>query len=89
MDDGAQKWIGKSLGARLCTDDFTFQEVKNLATLLYDKYRINTSIQRKGKGLRIYIKSGSYKVLCKLIIPHLLPSMEYKFPRPNTSSVVL
>ncbi len=60
-----------------------------LASLLYDRYGINTSTQIKGKGLRIYIKSGSYEVLCKLILPHLLPSMEYKFPRPKTASVLI
>ena len=89
MDDGAQEWIGKSLGARLCTDNFTLQEVKNLETLLYNKYGINTSTRRKGKGSRIYIKSGFYEILRRLILPHLLPSMESKFPRPKTSSVVL
>ena len=87
IDDGAQKWIGKSLGTRLCLDNFTFQEVKDLATLLYDKYGIATSTQRKGKGLRIYIRSGSYEILCRLVLPQLLPSMQYKFPRPETLSV--
>lgn len=86
MDDGAQKWIGKSLGARLCTDNFTHQEVRNLAAILHTKYGIATSTQRKGKGLRIYIKSASYEILCRLTLPQLLPSMEYKFPRPKTLS---
>ncbi len=85
MDDGAQKWIGKSLGVRLCTDNFTFQEVRNLAILLHNKYGVVTSTQRKGKGLRIYIGSASFEILCRLILPQLLPSMEYKFPRPKTS----
>jgi hypothetical protein len=89
MDDGAQKWIGKSLGVRLCADKFTFQEVRDLATLLHTKYGMATSTQKKGEGLRIYVKTSSYDILCTLVLPHLLPSMEYKFPRPKTASVLI
>ena len=30
MDDGAQKWKGKSRGVRFCTDNFTFQHRERL-----------------------------------------------------------
>lgn len=83
MDDGAQKWKGKSLGVRLCTDGFAHHEVRRVADLLAAKYGLKTSLQKKGKGLRIYLSSNSYEELRRLISPYLLPSMLYKFPTPS------
>ena len=80
MDDGAQKWRGRSLGVRLCTDGFGSNEVRKLATILSTKYELKTSLQAKGSGLRIYISSISYGNLRHVIYPYLLPSMLYKFP---------
>ena len=82
MDDGAQKWKGRSLGVRLCTDSFTDKEVKDLAKLLTDKYHLITSTEKKGKGLRIYISSHSYERLRLVIYNYLVPCMVYKFPTP-------
>lgn len=80
MDDGAQKWKGRSLGVRLCTDGFVPDEVRKLAAILARKYDLKTSLQAKGNGLRIYISSLSYGNLRRVIYPYLLPSMLYKFP---------
>nr|AFA35831.1 putative LAGLIDADG homing endonuclease [Pseudococcomyxa simplex] len=80
MDDGAQKWKGRSLGVVLCTDGFGSDEVYKLAAILTTKYNLKTSVQVKGNGLRLYISTTSYSNLKRLIYPHLLPSMLYKFP---------
>ena len=80
MDDGAQKWKGRSLAVRLCTDGFRPDEVSKLAAILATKYDLKTSLQAKGHGLRIYISSDSYDNLRRVIYPHLLPSMLHKFP---------
>ncbi len=47
MDDGAQKWKGKSLGVRFCTDNFLRKDVELLAHLLCKKYYLKTSLQKK------------------------------------------
>lgn len=80
MDDGAQKWKGKSLGVRFCTDGFTFSDTDRLLKVLRDKYLLKTSIQKKGDFSRIYVSSHSFVVLKNLIYVFLIPSMIYKFP---------
>ena len=40
MDDGAQKWKGRSKGIRFCTDNFSHSECKLLAELLKKKIPI-------------------------------------------------
>lgn len=80
MDDGAQKWKGKSLGVRFCTDSFTLSEVDRLILVLKQKYLLKTTIQKKDKGFRIYVSSYSYPVLKDLIFSFLIESMTYKWP---------
>ena len=84
MDDGAEKWKGRSLGVRFCTDNFVYQDVVRLAQVLQNKYPLKTSLQKKGKGWRIYVSSSSYTALGALVLPYLVPSMLYKFPVPVT-----
>lgn len=84
MDDGAEKWKGRSLGVRFCTDSFVYQDVVRLAQVLQDRYPLKTSLQKKGKGWRIYVSSSSYTALGTLVLPYLVPSMLYKFPVPVT-----
>lgn len=80
MDDGAQKWKGKSLGMRFCTDNFTEKDVKSLAHVLHEKYNLKTSIEKKDKASRISISSYSYDIVKNLIFPYFIESMVYKFP---------
>lgn len=84
MDDGAQKWKGKSLGVRFCTDNFLYKDVELLARLLNEKYFLKTSLQKKDSGWRIYISSYSYEILEKLIRSYFVSSMLYKFPEKVT-----
>ena len=80
MDDGAQKWKGRSKGVRFCTDNFSHMECKWLAAALQAKYGLQTTLQKKGDGYRICISSHSYKELREVVFPFLIPSMIYKFP---------
>ena len=80
MDDGAHKWKGKSLAVRFCTDNFTKSDVKRLANLLQNRYKLKTSLQKKDSHHRIYISSYSYPVLRTLIYSFFIESMLYKFP---------
>ena len=80
MDDGAQKWKGKSLGVRFCTDTFTHQEVILLKNVLHDKFGLKTSVEKKQQVWRIYISSSSYDLLKSLIFSYFTESMLYKFP---------
>ena len=83
MDDGAEKWKGKSLGVCFCTDNFENKEVFQLGQVLQKKLNLKTSLQRKGKGYRLYITTSSYTTLRDAILPYLVPSMLYKFPFPK------
>ena len=80
MDYGAQKWKGKSRGVRFCTDSFQHREVQLLAQTLEERYGLETSLEKKGKFKRIYVKAKSYEILKGLIWGFLIPSMHYKFP---------
>jgi recombination protein RecA len=82
MDDGSQKWKGRSSGVRFCTDCFTHQEVKRLAAVLTTLYGVKTSTFFQRKTLRIYISGRGKNAITfgKLLIPFIHPSMMYKIP---------
>ena len=80
MDDGAQKWKGRSKGVRFCTDNFSHTECKWLVSALEKRYGLQTTLQKKGQRYRIYISSHSYIKLREIVFSFLLPSMVYKFP---------
>ena len=84
MDDGAEKWKGKSLKVRFCTDNFENKEVLRLGQVLQEEYTLKTSLQKKGKGWRLYISTSSYSTLGKVVFPYIVPSMLYKFSLPVT-----
>ena len=79
MDNGAQKWKGRSLGVRFCTENFTSSEIERLCKVLRETYLLKISSQKKGRK-RIYVFSDSYIPLKDLIFAFLIPSMIYKFP---------
>ena len=80
MDDGAQKWKGKTKAVRFCTDGFLHSDVKVLADLLAKTYKLETSLEKKGKHRRVYVSAKSHSLLKELIYEFLIPSMYYKFP---------
>ena len=81
MDDGAQKWKGKSLAMRFCTDNFTKSDVQLLGNVFKQKFKLKTSLQKQRDGWRIYISSYSYQIIKDLIFDDVELSMRYKFPQ--------
>lgn len=80
MDDGALKWQGHSNAVRLCTDAFSHSEVNLLKEALQENFQLKCSLQNKNNISRLSILEESYSKLRDLVLPHLLPSMYYKFP---------
>ena len=86
MDDGAEKWKGKSLGVRLCTDNFENREAFRLGQVLQKEFNLKTSLHLLGteKGWPLYISSSWYTTLRNVVLFYLVPSMLYKFPVPRS-----
>jgi hypothetical protein len=81
MDDGSSKWKDKILAIRFCTDCFSELEVNLLINILKIKFDLNvTKTINKDNKWRLYTGTENYDKIKKLIYPHLLPSILYKFP---------
>jgi len=77
MDDGC---IIPNRGVRLCTNSFTYEEVKFLADLLKDKFDLKTKVHSGGivNSHTIYISKKSLTDLIQIVKPFMVPSMLYK-----------
>lgn len=77
MNDGGIS--GK--GLKIATNNFTYDEIKILNSLLFDKYKIKSSIHKTGKDnqYNLYILSESMSILTKIVKPYIISSMKYKF----------
>jgi hypothetical protein len=78
MDDGMYVKRG---GITICTDNFSYDEVLLLKSVLSGKYNLQTTIHNKNpeKGYyRIYISGKSLPALRELVSEHMHPSMLYK-----------
>ena len=75
MQDGSR---GTSKGLYLCTDSFTYADVKRLSQYLIDKYDFKCSIHKSGKNYRIYILAKSVEKIKILILPFMHCTMTYK-----------
>lgn len=98
MDDGALKWRGHSNAMRVCTENFTIEEVARLQAVLLGLYGIRTTTTRKvlANGEvrhRIAIPERSSAAFRELIKPHLVNCMRYKVSDGNrgdlSSSLVI
>ena len=76
MDDGYKRNDCNAL--RISTDCFNIKEQRLLQECLKKNFKIRTNIHKKGKFWNIYIPSQEAKKFCRIIKPHILPSMEYK-----------
>jgi hypothetical protein len=83
MDDGSLKWKGKSNAVRFCTDSYSEEGVTRLQDVLFERFHIETTIQRKNGKPRIATIERSYQNLAEVVLPYLHPSMYYKFPDGN------
>jgi hypothetical protein len=78
QDDG---YLNKDRGFfYFCTDNFTFEDVKYLSSLLNTKFDLNTTLHKRGKEeqYRIYVPKSKVNDLIKLIGPHIHSSMQHK-----------
>lgn len=75
MQDGSR---GTSKGLYICTDNFSYVDVKRLSLYLKDKYGIRTSVHKAGKNYRVYILAKSVNTVENLVLPFFHKSMLYK-----------
>jgi hypothetical protein len=77
MDDGGK--VGS--GLKLCTNNFTLNEINYLKNIIYKLYNINCSIHKTGaiNQYNLYITSKDMPTLVNIVKPYIIPSMKYKF----------
>lgn len=83
QDDGCLKWKGKSNAMRICTENFTVEEVQLIQNSLFELYNIKTGRNKKtlkdgSVRYRIAIPEASSTAYRKLIQPYLVNCMKYK-----------
>jgi hypothetical protein len=83
MDDGC--WTGN--GVRIATNCFKLDEVKLLANMLVKLYGLNYTIQNIEGHYSIYITKDSIPKLKDLVLPYIIPSMQYKLAIKNNKQV--
>lgn len=76
MDDGSK--INNTV--RIATNCFTFEEIKFISTVLFNKYNLKSHPQSAGKnkGNILYFSSSSMGEFSNIVKPYMLPSMYYK-----------
>lgn len=75
MDDGYKKVNSFTL----CTNSFTFKEVKELQKILKHNFDLNTTIHKSNLGHPlIYIGSKDFKKFKEIVSPYICKSMQYK-----------
>jgi len=79
MDDGSLKWKNRSKAVRICTDNFSKQEVIRLIEILNTKFQLNASIFKQRSRFRIYIPNQKGE-FTRLIRPYIVDSLLYKVP---------
>lgn len=68
-----------SSGFGICTDSFSIKDVVKLLNVLIIKYNFNCVLHNDRGRYRIYINKSSMPQLIKIVLPHMIPSMMYKF----------
>lgn len=79
MDDGS-RGARTPKGVVFNTSAFSAEEQKFLQALFAEKFRVQTSVHKVGKGFQLYIKAESFEKFRGLIFPHLIAEMRYKVP---------
>ena len=78
MREGQDGSKGTSGGLYICTDSFTFTDVKLLTSYLTETYNIRCSIHKVQGNFRIYILVKSVQTVKDLVLPYMHQSMLYK-----------
>ena len=79
MDDGS-RGARTPKGMVFNTSAYSAEEQKFLQTLLIEKFGVQTSVHKVGKGFQLYIKAQSFEKFRELIFPNLIAEMRYKVP---------
>ena len=86
MDDGG-RGAHTPRGLVINTSCFSWDEQRQLRSVLESKFDIAVSIHEIGSGFQLYIRSRSFKRFSDLITPYLVVPMRYKIPvDPVTTS---
>ena len=75
MQDGSR---GTCNGLYLCTDGFTYTDIKRLSLYLNNKYDLKYSIHKARGKHRIYILAKSVETVKTLTLPFMHKTMAYK-----------
>jgi hypothetical protein len=78
-DDGSIK-SKQSKGVIFNTQNFTFDEVKFLCSILKNKFDLICWPRKQQQKYQIYVSGKSYSIIRELIYKYLIPEMRYKFP---------
>jgi len=76
MDDGGKV----SKGLKFSTNSFTYEECNLLVKVLYDNFKIKSSVQSAGHKDQyiIYVWKESMIILREIVSPYIIPEMKYK-----------
>lgn len=80
MDDGSIKSkVHRTV--LLNTQGFSKRDLERLQRAFLEKWGVQASLREQKEGRQIYIGNESIERFISLIIPHVLPSMQYKIPK--------
>jgi hypothetical protein len=86
MDDGG-RGARTPKGLVFNTSSFSVDEQVILQTVMAEKFGVQTSVHRTGRGFQLYVRAQSFDRFAGLISPYLISSMRYKLPvDPVTTS---
>jgi len=74
MDDGYKAVTG----FYICTDSYSLEDNTFLATILSNKFNLDTSVHKTTNGHRLYISSKSKDKFIALMQPYIIPHFVYK-----------
>ena len=82
MDDGSIK-SKQSKGLIFNTHGYEKHEINRLIQVLKEKFHLDAKLRSQKEGYQIYISGKSYESFKDLVLPHMLPEMNYKIPEPR------
>lgn len=82
MDDGSLK-AKQSKGVIFNTQGFLKADVERLLRTLASRFDLEAIVRRQKEGHQIYVSGHSFEKMSDLIKAHILPCMQYKFPKPR------
>ena len=86
MDDGG-RGAHTPKGLVFNTSCYSEAEQLVLQALLLERFGVEVSIHRVGRGFQLYVRSRSFERFVSVISPYIVPQMRYKLPiDPVTTS---